>query len=169
MSISIVFFNMLWEMGTLGLLNIVTFLEKNGYPAKHVYLTKSIQETSEETDEILSFIERAQPNLVGFSLMSFNFNRTKKLTVEIKRRFPETKVIGGGIHPTFDPEESMQYANFVCVGEGEESSLELVQASVEWIRSLIMKNTKLVDWTKRILFLPRTFSLHPGEGKGNCR
>jgi len=128
MSASIVFFNMLWEMGTLGLLNIVTYLEKNGYPVKHVYLTKSVQETPEETSEILSFIERVQPNLVGFSLMSFNFDRTKSLSIEIKKKYPEIKVLWGGIHPTFDPEEAIQFADFVCIGEGEEASLELVQA-----------------------------------------
>jgi anaerobic magnesium-protoporphyrin IX monomethyl ester cyclase len=127
---SIVLFNMLWEMGTLGLLNVVTFLEQQGHPARHVYLTKasSQKETPEELHAILSFVEKSQPILVGFSLMTFNFNRTRRISLELKRHFPHIPIVWGGIHPTFDPEESLKYADYVCVGEGEDAMLELVQA-----------------------------------------
>jgi len=124
----LIFFNMLWEMGTLGLPNIVTYLEQKGYPSKHVYLTKHELETPAEIQTILAFVEREQPRLVGFSLMSFNFERTRRITLAIKQRFPDLPIVWGGIHPTFDPQESIQYADFVCVGEGEDATLELVQA-----------------------------------------
>lgn len=123
-----IFFNMLFEMGTLGLLNVVTYLEQKGYPAKHVYLVKMQEETDEELDSILSFVQQEEPDLIGFSLMTFNFRRTRRITVEIKKRFPHIPIVWGGIHPTFEPEESIQYADYVCIGEGEESLLELVQA-----------------------------------------
>lgn len=126
--LSLVFFNMIWEMGTLGLLNIVTYLERKGYPAKHVYLTKRHSESPEELAAILSFLEEAQPKLIGFSLMTFNFHRTKRLTLEIKKRFPDIPIVWGGIHPTFEPDQSIEYADYVCIGEGEEAILELVQA-----------------------------------------
>jgi radical SAM superfamily enzyme YgiQ (UPF0313 family) len=122
------FFNMLFEMGTLGLLNVVTYLEQNGYPATHVYLVKMQEETDEELDSILSFVQQEEPDLIGFSLMTFNFRRTRRITVEIKKRFPHIPIVWGGIHPTFEPEESIQYADYVCIGEGEETLLELVQA-----------------------------------------
>jgi len=128
MSISIVFFNMLWEMGTLGLLNVVTYLEQKGYPTKHVYLTRFDLETPEEVNAILSFVEKTQPALIGFSLMTFNFDRTKRISLEIKKRFSRIPIVWGGIHPTFEPEESIQYADYVCLGEGEDAILELVQA-----------------------------------------
>jgi radical SAM superfamily enzyme YgiQ (UPF0313 family) len=125
---SIVLFNMLWEMGTIGLPNLVTHLKMHGYPCKQVYLTKHDLETPDELKAILAFIEKEGPDLVGFSLMSFNFNRTKRISAEIKRRFSQLPIIWGGIHPTFDPEESIQHADYVCVGEGEDAFLELVQA-----------------------------------------
>ncbi|MBM2832850.1 MAG: Radical domain protein [Candidatus Brocadiaceae bacterium] len=123
----IIFFNMLFEMGTLGLLHVVTYLERNGYPAKHVYLTKTEDESEEEIKSILAFIDQEQPDLIGFSLMTFNFFRTKRLTLEIKTRFPNIPVLWGGIHPTFNPEESIKYADYVCVGEGEDSVMALVK------------------------------------------
>ena len=52
----LIFFNMLWEMGTLGLPNIVTYLEQKGYPSKHVYLTKHELETPAEIQTILAFV-----------------------------------------------------------------------------------------------------------------
>ena len=125
---NLVFFNMLFEMGTLGLLHVVTYLEQNGYPAKHVYLVKTQEETDEELASVLSFVQREEPDLIGFSLMTFNFYRTRRITVEIKKRFPHIPIVWGGIHPTFEPEQSIQYADYVCVGEGEEPLLELVRA-----------------------------------------
>ena len=60
--------------------------------------------------------------------MSFNFERTRCITLAIKQRFPDLPIVWGSIHPTFDPQGSMQYADFFCVGEGENATLELVQA-----------------------------------------
>lgn len=142
---SIVFFNMLWEMGTLGLLNLVTYLEQKGYPSKHVYLPKKNPETVGELNAILAFIEKSQPILVGFSLMTFNFNRTKRISTEIKKRFSNIPILWGGIHPTFDPEESIKYADYVCVGEGEDALLELIQA----IESYSSKNNIRNIWYKQ--------------------
>lgn len=126
--LKIIFFNMLFEIGSLGLLNVITFLEKSGYPSKHVYLAKIEDETEEELNSILAFIESEKPDLIGFSLMTFNFFRTKRITIEIKKRMPDMPVIWGGIHPTFNPEESIKYADYVCVGEGEDAVLEFVNA-----------------------------------------
>ena len=142
---NLVFFNMLFEMGTLGLLNLVTYLEQNGYPAKHVYLVKKQEETDEELDSILSFVQQEQPDLIGFSLMTFNFYRTRRLTVEIKKRFPRIPIVWGGIHPTFEPEESIQYADYVCIGEGEEPLLELVRALEQGLPTHSIRNL----WSKQ--------------------
>ena len=124
----VVLFNMLWEMGTLGLLNVVTYMEQKGYSPKHVYLTKHDLETPEELDAILSFIQKTHPALIGFSLMTFNFHRTRRISQEIKRNFPNIPIVWGGIHPIFDPEESLNYADYVCIGEGEEAMLDLVRS-----------------------------------------
>ncbi len=125
---SIVLFNMLFEMGPLGLLHLVTYLGQKGHPARCVFLSKLDPETPEELNAICSFVADTQPSLLGFSLMSFNFRRARRLTIELKQRFPHIPIVWGGIHPTMNPEESIRYADYVCVGEGEEALLDLVRA-----------------------------------------
>jgi anaerobic magnesium-protoporphyrin IX monomethyl ester cyclase len=139
----LVFFNMLWEIGTLGLLNLTSHLESKGYSIKLVYLPKLKQEgypnkhayplnhnllTSEELGTILNFVEQEKPQLVGFSLMTYDFDRTRQISSELKKRFPQLPIVWGGIHPTFVPEESIRYADYVCVGEGEDAIVDLVRA-----------------------------------------
>ena len=68
-----------------------------------------------------------QPDIVGFSLMTINYDLTMKLARIVKEK-SRAKVICGGIHPTIDPEETIneQDVDFICIGEGEESIVELV-------------------------------------------
>jgi len=125
---------MLSQMTTLGLLNVITHLEENGYPSRHVYLCKRRgrqQQSHQELTAILDFIEQQRPDLIGLTLMTLDFFRTRELTVEIKKRFPGTPVLWGGIHPTCEPEESIKYADYLCLGEGEDTVLEMVRVLEE--------------------------------------
>ncbi len=57
-------------------------------------------------------------DLIGITAMTYNAPRA----YEIARRFRKEKgkqVIMGGYHPTFLPEEAIQHADAVCVGEAE--------------------------------------------------
>jgi radical SAM superfamily enzyme YgiQ (UPF0313 family) len=57
-------------------------------------------------------------DLIGISFMTFNAPRA----YEIADRFRSEKgkpVILGGYHPTFMPEEAIQHADAVCIGEAE--------------------------------------------------
>ena len=51
--------------------------------------------------------------------MSVEYDRAVILTQKLKSCRPETPVLWGGIHPTIAPETCFDYADFVCVGEGE--------------------------------------------------
>lgn len=63
-------------------------------------------------------------DIIGISLMTSHFLHSIDLTNYLKKRF-NIPVIWGGIHPTFCPDESIKWADIVCIGEGEESLLEL--------------------------------------------
>jgi anaerobic magnesium-protoporphyrin IX monomethyl ester cyclase len=63
-------------------------------------------------------------DLIGISLMSNFVGRARSLTQAIHSRLG-LPIIWGGIHPTVMPEECLQWADFVCVGEGEEALVEL--------------------------------------------
>jgi radical SAM superfamily enzyme YgiQ (UPF0313 family) len=63
-------------------------------------------------------------DLVGLSVMSNHFGRARALTRTIHDRLGKP-VIWGGIHPTVKPDECLTWADFVCMGEGEDAMVEL--------------------------------------------
>jgi radical SAM superfamily enzyme YgiQ (UPF0313 family) len=65
--------------------------------------------------------------LVGLSLMSNHFPHAVTLTRRLKER-GIGPVIWGGVYPTFCPEDSLQHADMVCVGEGEAAIVALAEA-----------------------------------------
>ncbi len=72
---------------------------------------KVIEEEAEDVD-----LEQAC-DLVGISCMTANAPRAYDLCKEFKKR--GKTVILGGVHPTILPEEALQYADCVVVGEAE--------------------------------------------------
>ncbi len=74
-----------------------------------------------------------KPDLIGITYMS-----TKKGSVELlcslaKQLFPEVPVVVGGSHPSFLPEATLKQtkADFVVVGEGENTFAELIRTVEE--------------------------------------
>jgi radical SAM superfamily enzyme YgiQ (UPF0313 family) len=65
--------------------------------------------------------------LIGISLMTNIFSWVRVITKRIKEKV-STPIFWGGVHPTIRPEECLQYADFVCVGEGELAFPELADA-----------------------------------------
>ncbi|MFO7656360.1 MAG: cobalamin-dependent protein, partial [Bacteroidales bacterium] len=78
-------------------------------PAEHT--VKVIEEEAEP----LSFDEPC--DLVGISCMTANAPRSYEIAREFKKR--GKTVILGGVHPTILPDEALQYADSVVVGEAE--------------------------------------------------
>jgi radical SAM superfamily enzyme YgiQ (UPF0313 family) len=90
-----------------------------------MFLPKRFTERYENRtlDEIVELSEGS--DLVGISLMTNFFNNAVQITKKLKNS-TNIPVLWGGIHPTIRPEESLDYADMVCVGEGEEAIAELL-------------------------------------------
>ncbi len=65
-----------------------------------------------------------RPNLVGISVRSSFLGIATKITRGIQQELG-APVLWGGTHATVVPEDSVQIADSVCLGEGEEALLEL--------------------------------------------
>ncbi|WP_420264203.1 B12-binding domain-containing radical SAM protein [Candidatus Magnetominusculus dajiuhuensis] len=63
--------------------------------------------------------------LVGISFMSNYLDRAMQLAGAVRAAL-DIPIAVGGIHPTVMPEECLHFADIVCVGEGEEAVLDLV-------------------------------------------
>lgn len=68
--------------------------------------------------------------LAGFTVMTAQHRHATEMSSYIKRRYPGTRIIWGGIHPSLFPEETLRegLADFVCHGEGEYVTGELLAA-----------------------------------------
>lgn len=111
-----------------GLRIISAYLKSHGHDVQLIFFNDdSSKKFSEEYNEVIfgDLIELCKSSdLIGFSLMTNHFFKIKELTVKIKQKLG-APIIWGGIHPTVKPEECLEYADMVCVGEGEEAVLEL--------------------------------------------
>ena len=75
-------------------------------------------------DEVRSLC--ADSGLIGLSLMTNQFLQAVNVTEYLKGRGIGAPIIWGGVHPTVAAEACLRYADMVCLGEGEEALLELV-------------------------------------------
>lgn len=58
-------------------------------------------------------------DVIGISVVSYhNFNKTKQVTNYLKQNI-RAKVVLGGVPVIIDPDEYLQFADYVCLGEGE--------------------------------------------------
>jgi len=66
-------------------------------------------------------------DLVGISILT----STSQRGYEIAKKFPKEKVIIGGVHASLLPEESLQYARQVVIGEAEEVIADIVEGRIK--------------------------------------
>lgn len=64
-------------------------------------------------------------DLVGVSFMTYNARRAYQIADRFRQQ--GKPVIFGGFHPTFIPEEAIQHADAVCVGEAEGCAPQMIQ------------------------------------------
>lgn len=100
--------------------------------------------SSAEIDYLVNQIKRLNPSIVGISVMSAFFDLASEITKKIKEQ-THTTILWGGIHPTIRPEQCLNAADIVCVGEGECTILELAEKmsrgeEISNIRNLWLKN-----------------------------
>ena len=92
--------------------------------------TKFIDEQIE--DNVLGVISEyvkdlQQPYIFGFSVLTAAFKKAVLLSKELKRAYPNSLIVFGGIHPTALPEDTLSYGHIDVVvrGEGENALVEL--------------------------------------------
>ncbi len=65
-------------------------------------------------------------DLIGISAFGSTRFRAQQVLSFLKKEVPKIPLIWGGVHATLWPEECIEYADMVCMGEGEEAIGELV-------------------------------------------
>lgn len=100
-------------------------------------------------DEVISLCKGT--DLIGITLMTNFLDGASQITNKLKSKI-DIPIVWGGVHPTVRPEECLEYVDIICIGEGEDAMLELVNKMTNgadysgtanlWIRSngRIIKN-----------------------------
>ena len=120
------------EISSIGLRTLSSYLKSHGVSTRLIFLP--LQRNFYSREEFLSYPDNVinmlsqlleDVDLIGFSLMSNYYNSIKDLSIKLKRKLPGKPILWGGIHPTVVPEECLEIADYICIGEGERPCLEL--------------------------------------------
>jgi radical SAM superfamily enzyme YgiQ (UPF0313 family) len=122
------------DLAAFGVRSLSAFLKQEGIDVRNVFLPGGVGKYKYRSgyayrydesllEQVVSLCRGS--DLIGISVMSNYFERAIQLTAAIKSTTGKP-VIWGGIHATVMPEESLQYADMVCIGEGEYALLELL-------------------------------------------
>ncbi|MDD4902804.1 MAG: radical SAM protein [Patescibacteria group bacterium] len=107
----------------LGILSVGSALKKSGFDVELLNINEK------EIDKTAGYIIGERPLFLGFSVMTgIQTKHSAELSKKIKAG-SDIKILWGGIHPSLLPEQCLKedYIDFVAVGEGEETVVELAQ------------------------------------------
>ena len=109
----------------LGISYMAAVLEENGYDVS-IIDASALEMTWEDLEEELN---GTSPQVVAITALTPTIEQANKTAQIVKKISPETKVVMGGYHPTFNHQEVLKtdYVDVVVMGEGEYTMLELVQ------------------------------------------
>ncbi|KQC07040.1 MAG: hypothetical protein APR62_07170 [Smithella sp. SDB] len=113
-------------MDVIGLKSLHYQLLKHGFSSHILFIPKFHGKAISNT--ICNLVDKLSPLFIGISLMSVEYERARWLTNNLKLHYPSLPIIWGGIHPTIAPETCMNYADFICIGEGESLIVDLANA-----------------------------------------
>lgn len=123
------------DVAAFGVRALSAYLKRHGYKPRVVFLPGGVERykygcasgyhyEQAVVDQVIELCRGS--GLVSMSFMSNYLDRATQLAGAIKSAL-DVPLLVGGIHPTVLPAKCLEFADMVCVGEGEETLLELVQ------------------------------------------
>ena len=106
-----------------GLAYLGAVLEQDGFEVQ-IYDQHAVYGTN---DDLMALIARFQPEVVGFSCLTFVMETVEDASKRIQARHPNVRIICGNIHATYFPKEMIRegIAHYVVREEGEEAILAI--------------------------------------------
>jgi anaerobic magnesium-protoporphyrin IX monomethyl ester cyclase len=124
----------------LGLCYISSFCKK------HKHQSIIVDQIDIPDSTIIKKVFEFKPDLIGFSVMTYNYPKGLLLAKRIKSEYKNIPIVFGGAHPSGMPEIILEDPiDYLVTGEGEETFLELIQCLesksiyIEDIKGLVYK------------------------------
>lgn len=128
------------DVGYTNLRYLSSYIRSKGHQTRLIFLPRLYSERWEAhesyrypySDRTLNQLAELclDSDIIGLSLMSCHLDNAVHITKFLRKL--NKPIIWGGIHPTINPQECLDYADLVCVGEGEHSIVNLLN----WIEKL---------------------------------
>jgi len=80
----------------------------------------------QELKHLVTMIKEFEADAIGISTLSLGLGLATEVTEHLRQHF-DLPILWGGTGPTVEPDRSIQYADLVCVGEGEDVILDIAQ------------------------------------------
>ena len=117
-------------MPPLGLMTLATVLEKAN---KQVVITSMFHYEHELgmsiSQHAIEKLKEFEPDMIGVGFMSAEWKAAKESIEYLRKIFKNTVIVAGNRHPSYFPADVLNWgANFVIVGEGETTLMELITA-----------------------------------------
>jgi anaerobic magnesium-protoporphyrin IX monomethyl ester cyclase len=123
------------DLAAFGVRTLSAFLKQHGHECRCVFLPGGVEKykygsrdgyryAARIVDQVLDLCRGY--DLIAMSFMSNYLDRASQLALAL-REGVRVPLVVGGIHPTVLPKPCLEFADIVCIGEGEEALLELVQ------------------------------------------
>ncbi|MFH1096249.1 MAG: radical SAM protein [Candidatus Desantisbacteria bacterium] len=135
----------LYHIKNFGVRYLHSFLKSKGACPnliffKHSYFNNATAPTKKELEQLINVLKQSRTEIVGISVSCSAYLETAKVITKAIKETLNIPVLWGGVHPTVDPEECIQHADMLCLGEGEYSLLELLEALSNNGNPLTIKN-----------------------------
>src|SRR3989338_412187 len=104
---------------------VSAYLKKAGYGTKIIFLPQPFAKrySQQVLSKVVEFCKDTR--LIGLSLMSNYWDNAVQLIKAIRSKY-DIPIIGGGSHPSTHPEQCLEEVDMICVGEGDDTLLELL-------------------------------------------
>ncbi len=121
------------DITSFGVRTLSAWLKAQGHATRLVFLPDPfgddlVQGVDRYPASVMEQVARlaADADLVGISLMTNYFDNAVQITRSLKAAGVGAPILWGGVHATIRPEQCLEHADLVCLGDGEEALSELM-------------------------------------------
>ncbi len=122
------------DITAFGLRTISAYLKQYNFQTRMIFMPDPmgddlIQGVEHYSSRTLTELYRLchDADVIGISLMTNYFDAAVQVTRALRESGLRAPVVWGGVHPTIRPEECLECADIICLGESEDIMLELCE------------------------------------------
>lgn len=123
------------DISAIGVRTLSAIIKSHNHEVRLIFLPYQVSEIEYKPDFVFKYKPDILDNVhvlvkdfdvIGISLMTNYLENAIDLTVYLKKELEKKLIIWGGIHPTLDPENCLEYCDILCLGEADDAFPEFL-------------------------------------------